>query len=108
MSNTPKQRTRISNLFANEVGSVREGTPGRSRRLIDRRNEALCDRYFFHQKINHHHYAKCLEDLSNEFYLSQVEVMKILRNQATYLNQLREAPPALRQLRDKWPWLNWE
>ncbi len=106
--NTHRKYARVSNLFSKEVASVREGNAGRSRRLIDLRNTALCDRYYFHQKVKHYHYAKCVEELSNEFFISQIEITKILRNQQEYLNTLRNDPPTVKQLREKWPWMLWE
>ena len=102
-----KQR-KISNLFTEDVASVREGSAGRSRRLIQLRNNALCDRYYYHQKIRHYHYAMCVESLASEFFLSQIEITKILRNQSEYLNGLRADPPSIKQLKERWKWMCWD
>lgn len=105
---THNKHRKVSNIFANEVASVREGSKGRSSRLIEKRNRAMCNRYYYHQKINSCHYAKCVEELSTEFFISQIEVTKILRNMAEYLNELRTQPPTIKQLRERWSFMCWE
>lgn len=98
----------LPTFFTPEVASVREGTPGRSRRLIDRRNELMCNRFYYYQKIKHYHFQKCVESLHEEFFLSQTEITKILRSMAEYLGELRGNQPAIKTLKELAPWMRWD
>ena len=98
----------LPTFFSDAVASVREGTPGRSRRLIDRRNELMCKRFYYFQKIKHYHFQKCVEELHEEFFLSQTEITKILRAMTEYLKELRVTQPPIKLLKEKHPWLRWE
>lgn len=98
---------KLSTFFTDDIGSVKEGTKGRSGRLIKLRNEAMCDRFYFYQKIHHYHFAKCIEQLSNDFFISQIEVPKIIRQMSDYIAIIKTDPPTIKQLKDKHPQFNW-
>ena len=100
-------RNKLSTFFTDDVCSVREASKGRSPRLMSRRNIALCDRFYFYQKIHHYNFAKCVEKLSDEFYISQIEVPKILNKMSDYIAEVKATPPAIRDLKDKHPHFNW-
>lgn len=97
----------LPTFFTEDTTNVREGTPGRSKRLIERRNRLMCIRFYYHQKINSFHFAKCVENLYAEFFISQTEIVKILRNQTEYLAELRTKQPPISELKREYPWMNW-
>lgn len=100
--------SKLPTFFTDEVASVREGTRGRSSRLINLRNEMMCDRFYYYQKVKHFHYAKIVDHLNQEFFISQIEVTKILARMHEYLVQLRNDQPEIKELRRRWPWVCWD
>lgn len=102
-----KAMPQLAVYFTDPVISNKEGSKGRSPRLINNRNRALCFRFFFHQKINSLHYGKCIENLSNEFFVSQTEIVKIIRQQSDTLAEIRKAPPTVKQMAAEFSFYNW-
>lgn len=100
--------SKLPTFFTDEVASIKEGTKGRSGRLIQLRNEAMCDRFYYYQKVKSYHYAKVVDELHNEFFISQTEITKILGRMHDYLGQLRANRPELKELRRRWPWYVWD
>jgi hypothetical protein len=82
---------------------------GRSKDLIAKRNELLVDRYFFYLKNFHYRYDHIIDLLSDEFFLSEVTIPKILSlsDNLLYLRRLKKEPPPLKSFKEKWPHLQW-
>lgn len=54
---------------------------GRSKSLIEKRDEALCRRYYFWTEVQRLRFDDALKQLSeNEFFLSEERIMAIIRN----------------------------
>lgn len=99
---------KIATLFDPDKDSLLEGTPGRSDRLLAQRDKTLAARYFFYMRHKRVSYIKACEELSSEFFISVVQVQKVLKHNAELLQQLRTSQPDIKSLaRDypKWVWL---
>jgi len=85
---------------------------GRSLSLIEKRNECLVDRYYFHgrKKVS---YAYLLEIISNEFFLSMVTIPEVIEANFNTLASLKkqwhdqDEKKLAEHLRKKWPHLMW-
>jgi hypothetical protein len=85
-------RTLFSDIFVAIPDKQRKG---RSLSLIEKRNECLIDRYYWHgRKIleggKRIAYSSLLETISNEFYLSHITIYEIVDNNYEYLTQLKK------------------
>jgi hypothetical protein len=82
---------------------------GRSKDLIAKRNELLVDRYFFYLKNFHFRYDHIITLLSDEFFLSEVTIPKILMmaDNQLYLRRLKMEVPPVKSFKEKWPHLIW-
>ena len=74
--------------------------------LINKRNEALLHRYYF-WALKNIRYEQVLKILSNEFYLSNITITKILSAQIDRLLQIKKQKPAIHDLKKLYPYLNW-
>lgn len=97
----------IATLFAPDIDTLMEGTPGRSDRLLQLRDKALCARYFYYMRYKHLNYLKCCEELSNEFYISVIQIQKVLKINADILKAYKTEQPTQRQLTQLYPHLIW-
>ncbi len=82
---------------------------GRSKTLIEKRNECLLDRLFFYKKNYPWAYEYVLERLSMEFFLSEVTIPKIIEQPESqlYLRTLKLESPGKDSFAKKWPHLKW-
>lgn len=97
----------IATLFNTEIDTLHEGTPGRSDRLLQLRDKALCARYFYYMRYKHYNYIKSCEELSNEFYISVVQIQKVLKNNAEVLKVYKTDQPTVKQLTNQYPHFCW-
>lgn len=83
---------------------------GRSKSLIDKRNECLLDRLFFFKKIFAFDYDHVLDILSQETFLSTVTIPKIIERAESvlYLRTLKMQTPDRAYFQKKWPYLVWD
>ena len=86
---------------------VVEKRKGRSELLNSKRNECLIDRYFFYGKFSALKYEKILENLSAEFFLSEVTIPKIVDEHLEKLVALKAQKPSKQYFQKKWPHLVW-
>jgi hypothetical protein len=97
----------IATLFTDPVDTLHEGTPGRSDRLLQLRDTALCARYYYYMRFKHYNYLKSCEELSNEFYISVVQIQKVLKNNAEALKVYKTEQPTIKQLSAQYPYYTW-
>jgi hypothetical protein len=98
----------IATLFNTEIDTLLEGTPGRSDRLLQLRDKALCARYFYYMRYKHYNYIKSCEELSNEFYISVIQIQKVLKNNAETLKVYKTNQPTLKMLSQQYSHLKWD
>lgn len=103
----PYMSVKISTLFDTELDTLHEGTPGRSERLILLRDKALSTRYYYYMRYRHYNYIKTCEELSNEFYISVIQVQKVLKVNTSQLQVFRTEQPTLKQLAQAYPFYMW-
>ncbi|MGQ0739125.1 MAG: hypothetical protein ACT4OJ_08720 [Bacteroidota bacterium] len=95
--------------------NIEEPTPpekqikGRSKSLIQMRNECLLDRLFFYKKNFPWNYDYVLERLRDEFFLSEVTIPQIIEKPESqlYLRTLKLEQPNKDSFAKKWPHLKW-
>lgn len=76
-------------------------TKGRSRRLINIRNEKLMLRYYFWREIKRRRTDDVFQILSaEEFYLDEITIRRIIRAHLHLFEQLKSARPSERKLSD--------
>ena len=96
----------IATLFNTDIDTLHEGTPGRSDRPLQLRDKALCARYFYYMRYRHFNYIKSCEELSNEFYISVVQIQKVLKNNAEVLKGYKTEQPSVKKLQQQYPHIN--
>jgi hypothetical protein len=77
-------------------------------KLVNRRNDALACRYYFHSNINRLRYDDCLNELSNEFYISTNSIVRCLMLRVDYIKQLSLKGITTAELRKMYPHYNWQ
>jgi hypothetical protein len=99
---------KVATLFTTEIDTLHEGTPGRSERLLQLRDKALAARYYYYMKYKHYNYIKACEELSNEFYISVIQVSKVLKANSELLHDLKKEQPTIRQLAGQYKHFNFD
>jgi hypothetical protein len=81
---------------------------GGERPMHIRRNECLVHRHFFKLKFTDKRFNKVLQEISDEFFLSQSTVTQILEEHADMLYKLKTTPPEKDYYIKTWPHLVWK
>jgi hypothetical protein len=81
---------------------------GRNEELIKQRNELLLHRHYFYTKIKKYPYHLLLSSLESEFFLTQRTVMDIVQSNTTLLRRINTDKIESRELRRKYPAMNWD
>jgi hypothetical protein len=109
-------RTLFAEIFVPTIPDKQR--KGRSLSQIEKRNECLIDRYYWHgRKLleggKRIAYSSLLETVSNEFFLSYVTIPEIVDNNYHYLSQLKKEwehekeEKMRRHFQEKWQHLVW-
>ena len=80
---------------------------GRSGELDARRNELLLHRFYYYGKHTAWRYERILEQLSNEFFITERRIQDIIQEQQEQLRELRQEAPQPAAMRQRWPHLMW-
>lgn len=101
--------TLFNDLFTNEMVTVRQKTAGKGRsvELDIKRNKLLLLRYVYYGKHTTDRYEIILNNLENEFHISQRRIQDIIQENSTTLRQHRNDFPAIPVLRKMYPHLVW-
>ena len=99
---------KVATLFTTEIDSLLEGNAGRSERLLQLRDKALSTRYYYYMRYKHYNYIKACEELSNEFYISVIQVQKVLKANTETLQQFRTEQPTIKQLANSYAHFSWD
>lgn len=97
----------FSTLFELPEAPVKNPGKGRSSDLDARRNELLLHRYYYYGKHSQKRYETILNDLSNEFFLSERRIQDIIQDNTLRLRELRREEMTAAELRRLWPHLVW-
>jgi hypothetical protein len=98
---------KVATLFDADIDSLYERTPGRSERLLQLRDKALSSRYFYYMRYKHYNYIKACEELSHEFYISVIQVQKVLKANSDILQLFKTEQPTIKQLIEQYPHFAW-
>lgn len=102
-------RSIFTSLFENEpppVVVVAE-RKGRSEVLLNKRNELLICRYYYHARIMGLQYAVSLRKLEGEMYIAERTIINTLEQNRDILKALIATKPTVKYFRDKFPAFQW-
>jgi hypothetical protein len=80
---------------------------GRDAVLVQKRNDCLIHRYYYLVKIESRQYIKTLEQLEDEFFISQRTITDIISDESAKLRQLHTAKPDAKYFKNLYPHINW-
>lgn len=104
-----KQRgvnTLYSQIFVEPATVLESKRKGRSEVLNSKRNDCLIDRYFYYGRFGLR-YDIILNLLSDEFFLSEVTIPKIVDENLDKLIALKKTKPTKTYFQKKWPHMVW-
>ena len=104
-------RTYLS-LFQSESPAEVLAVPekrGRSEALVKKRNELLLHRHYFKYKIKRLQYQDGLDQLEDEFFITERTIIDIVQSDCSVLKNLKAInPPDAKYFKRKYPFMNWE
>lgn len=80
---------------------------GRDRDLVERRNTLIAHRYYYHAKIIRRNYPDTMQALRDEFFLSDIQLSRIVSALSPLLHKLKHEAPNTKQLDKLYPHLVW-
>jgi hypothetical protein len=100
--------TLFKNIFTDDSPApIEKQKKGRSEYHNSRRNDCLVDRYLFYGMFSSWRYEKILKELSEEFFLSEVTIPKVIDENLDKLIELKKMKPEKSFFQNKWPHLVW-
>lgn len=90
-----------------QTGVVQKKSVGRSQELIQCRNEALLHRFYFKSKVQRKIYPDILNELTEEFYISGIQIGKLLQSNGDRILELKKQAPDVVILKRKFPYMSW-
>ena len=80
---------------------------GRSNKLVNRRNECLLARYYYHGYYKNLCYEEILRQLVTEFFLSPRTVANIILDHSEQLQALKQRAHVMYYFQSRWPHMRW-
>lgn len=101
----PVGRRNIQQLFDEPQPEVAE----RSSRaeILEQRNKAICARVYYYRHLHSVSYDVVLQIISGEFWLSKLQIGRILNDNMVELRRLKDAETTIKDLREEWTHLSW-
>ncbi len=81
---------------------------GRNEALLEKRNLMLIHRHYFWFKIKEVQYQRGLDNLGDEFFLTERTIIDIVQNNTSLLRQLKAINPDKKYFEKKYPFFNWQ
>lgn len=103
-------RTFQNLLFAESpiaTGEPQSRQIGRDPILVEKRNRLIMYRYYWYVKVKRKNYPDTLECLQDEFFLSSIQLVRIVQSNSGVLSQLRASLPDSQFFRKEYPHLIW-
>ncbi len=97
-------------IFKNisEIDSIpKQVKKGRNRELLNERNRALINRYYYYKSSSTLRYEAILSKLRCEFYLSQVTIVEIITANVDELVSIQKIKPSISTLKKDFQHFNW-
>lgn len=101
-----KGSTLFNGMFE-DAPEVEKKQRGRDSSLIEQRNEKLLHRYFFYGHYTKYRTDYIYEQLMFEFDLTEERIFRLISKHSNAIKQLRNDPPTIKQLAEKYPFYNW-
>lgn len=80
---------------------------GRSKELIERRNNKILVRYYYHNSICNKKWNEAIECLINEFDLDDRTISNIIKSGADHIHDMRQKKPSVDSLKKLFAWPKW-
>lgn len=80
---------------------------GRDPVLVDRRNKLIAHRYYYYVKIVRKNYPDTMQAIQDEFFLSDIQISRIIDSSAKELQQLRQTTPDIKYFMRLYPHMVW-
>jgi len=80
---------------------------GRNAHLIEKRNEKLFHRYYYHSRIRHLNYETVLLELANDFDLSQSTLVQIIEFNTQRIKEIGDRKLTRQKLKNLFPSFSW-
>ncbi|AYD48215.1 hypothetical protein [Arachidicoccus soli] len=80
---------------------------GRNPELLEDRDRLLLHRFYYKTKMQRKQYQDVLRELKNEFFLSTMQLQKILQCKGDEILHIKKTQPTVKWLRDEWGWMIW-
>ena len=80
---------------------------GRSKLLVEKRNELLLSRYYYYGYYKNLLYVQILKFLEAEFFIAPDTIANIIQENTDFLQKLRKKELVLYSFRSRWPHLKW-
>lgn len=97
------QFTLFDNIFNTSIPTALE----KKARQTVRRNELLAHRYYYFAQIKLLRYDQCLLNLEKENFISGETIVDLLGEVRQTISDLVDTKPTLKDLKQKYPWLEW-
>lgn len=103
-------RSIFQNLFQEEQQDAVIVVPerkGRNELLVQKRNELLICRYYYHVKIIGCQYSVALSALENEMFITKRTIVDTIQKHHSLLKELHHIKPDIKYFRSKFSFLQW-
>lgn len=94
-------------ISSSERDNSKSDRKGRSRELLNNRNEKLFHRFYYYSKILQYSYVQVLNALVIEFDISESTLVQLIAKSATELTVIRDKKLTRQQLKRRYPYYNW-
>jgi hypothetical protein len=80
---------------------------GRSKQLIANRDTYLLYRFYYKSRVQRMVFYDCLKDLSDEVFISKMQIQKILLAKGDDILMIKKEAPTVKFLKEKYPHVIW-
>ena len=102
-----KRGGRFFEEFSNNDVSEKAGGKERSVKMIERRDEKLFHRYYYHSRIRHLKYDLVLVALGNDFDLSESRLIQIIEANTKRIKEIGDKKLTRQKLKTLYPSFSW-
>ncbi|MBU1373841.1 MAG: hypothetical protein KJ712_06405 [Bacteroidetes bacterium] len=100
------QNSLFTSLFPSSI-PVNPDNKGKRNSLIDKRDEALIFRYYYHAEIKRTRYDDCLTNLEKEFFITAGVITQRITLNVDTLKKIVAQKASAYQLKKKFPHFDW-
>jgi hypothetical protein len=80
---------------------------GRDPALVEARNKLIATRYYYYVKLIRRNYPDTISALQAEFFLSDIQISRIISEEGATLHLLKQENPNAKALAGKYPFMVW-